>query len=51
MKLNIKNNKKLFFTVITINLANIAFALGSITTFMGLKKFLIKKVYLYSRST
>jgi len=47
----IKSFKTLFFTIITINLANIAFALGGITTFMGLKKILIKKVYLYSRST
>ena len=39
-----------FFTLITINLANIAFALGGITTFMGLKNFLVNKVYLYSRS-
>ena len=51
MKLNIKNNKKLFFTVITINLANIAFSLGGIITFMGLKKILLNKIYLYSRST
>ena len=51
MKLNINNNKKLFFTVITIDLANIAFALDGIITFMGLKNFLINKFYLYSRST
>ena len=47
----IKSFKTIFFTAITINLANIAFALGSIATFLGLKNFLIKKVYLYSRST
>ena len=39
----IKSFKTLFFTIITINLANIAFALGSITTLMGLKKILIKR--------
>ena len=46
-----KSFKTLFFTIITINSANIAFALGGITTFMVLKNFLINKVYLYSRST
>ena len=47
----IKSFKTLFFTLLTINLANIAFALGSITTLIGLKNFLVNKVYIYSRST
>ena len=51
IKKYIKCFKTLFFTAITINLVNIAFALGGIITFLGLKNFLIKKVYLYSRST
>ena len=45
-----KSFKDFFFTMITINLANIAFALGGIITFVGLKNFLVNKVYLYSRS-
>ena len=44
----IRSFKNLFFTMITINLANIAFALGSIITFMGLKNFLANKFYLYN---
>ena len=46
----IKSFKILFFTLITINLANLAFALGSITTFFGLRKFLANKIYLHSRN-
>ena len=45
-----KSFKNFFFTLITINLANIAFAVGGIITFMGLKNFLVNKVYVYSRS-
>ena len=45
----IKNIKTLFFTLITINLANLSFALGSILAFLGLKRSLISRTYLYSR--
>ena len=45
----IKSIKTLFLTVLTINLANIAFALGSIIALVGLKNLLLNKVYSYSR--
>jgi hypothetical protein len=45
----IKNIKMLFFTLITINLANLSFALGSILAFLGLKRSLISRTYLFSR--
>ena len=45
----IKNIKTLFFTLITINLANLSFALGSILAFLGLKRSLISRTYLFSR--
>ena len=45
----IKNIKTLFFTLITINLANLSFALGSILAFRGLKRSLISRTYLFSR--
>ena len=44
-----KSFKDLILTIITINLANISFALGGILTLFGLKKILINKVYTYSR--
>ena len=51
--INIKNYakpfKNLILTIITINLANIFFALGGIFTLFGLKKFLLNKIYVYSR--
>ena len=48
----IKSFKTLVFTLVTINMANIAFALGSITFFIvfSFKRFLIDKIYLYSRN-
>ena len=45
----IKSIKTLFLTVLTINLANIAFALGGIIALVGLKNLLLNKVYAYSR--
>jgi hypothetical protein len=45
----IKSFKDLILTIITINFANISFALGGILTFLGLKKILVNKVYTYSR--
>ena len=45
----IKSINTLFLTVLTINLANIAFALGAIITLIGLKNLLVNKVYSYSR--
>ena len=47
----IKSFKTLFFTLTTINLANIAFAFGSIITLLGLRKYLDNKIYLFSRNT
>jgi len=46
----IKNVKTLFFTLITINFANIFFALGGIITLIGLRKFLDNRIYLFSRN-
>ena len=45
----IKSLKTLIFTLVTINIANIAFALGGLITFIGLRKFLDNTIYLYSR--
>jgi len=45
----VKSIKDLIFTIITINLANLFFALGGILTFLGLKNVLINKIYLLSR--
>ena len=45
----IKSIKTLFLTMLTINLANIAFALGGIIALAGLKNLLVNKVYSYSR--
>ena len=49
IKRYIKSFKDLFLTVLTINLANLAFALGSIIGLLGLQKLLANKVYAYSR--
>jgi GT2 family glycosyltransferase len=49
IKKYIKSIKALFFTIITINLANIVFALGSIIGILGLRKLLVNKFYSYSR--
>ena len=46
----IKSIKTLFLTLITINCANIFFALGSIITLIGLRKFLDNRIYLFSRN-
>ena len=45
----IKSLKSLILTIITINFANIAFALGSILGLVGLKFFLASKLYPFSR--
>ncbi len=45
----IKSLKDLFFTILTINLANLSFALGSVIALFGLQKLLANKVYAYSR--
>ena len=39
----------IYSTILTINLANLAFALGSIIGLLGLQKLLANKVYAYSR--
>tara|TARA_B100001123_G_scaffold163228_1_gene188095 strand:- start:895 stop:1905 length:1011 start_codon:yes stop_codon:yes gene_type:complete len=49
IKKYIKLFKDLVLTITAINLANIFFALGGIITFLGLKKILVNKIYLYSR--
>ena len=49
IKKYIKFFKDLMFTIVAINLANIFFALGGIVTFLGLKKVLVNKIYIYSR--
>ena len=49
IKTYIKSLKALFFTIITINLANIVFALGSFVGILGLRKLLVNKLYSYSR--
>ena len=45
----IKSIKTLFLTMLTINLANISFAFGSILALFGLQKILANKIYSYSR--
>ena len=45
----IKSIKTLLLTMLTINLANVAFAIGSVIALVGLKNFLVNKVYSYSR--
>jgi len=45
----IKSLKDLILTILTINLANLAFALGSVVGLFGLQKVLANKVYAYSR--
>ena len=49
IKRYIKSFKDLFLTILTINLANLAFALGSIIGLLGLQKLLANKIYAYSR--
>ena len=46
----IKSFKTQIFVLFTINIANIAFALGSVITFTGLRRFIVNKIYLYSRN-
>tara|TARA_B100000029_G_scaffold223166_1_gene221099 strand:- start:733 stop:1737 length:1005 start_codon:yes stop_codon:yes gene_type:complete len=45
----IKSLKDLILTILTINLANLAFALGSLLGLFGLQKILANKIYAYSR--
>ena len=45
----IKSIKTLFLTMLTINLANISFALCSVLALFGLQKILANKIYSYSR--
>ena len=49
IKKYIKSLKALFLTIITINLANVAFALGSFIRIFGLRRLLVNKFYSYSR--
>jgi len=49
IKKYIKSIKTLFLTMLTIDLANIAFALGGIIALVGLKNLLVNKIYTYSR--
>jgi len=49
IKKYISSFKDLFLTILTINLANLAFALGSVFGLFGLQKLLVNKVYAYSR--
>ena len=42
--------KSVFLTLITINIANISFALGGFITLIGLRKFIDSKIYIYSRN-
>ena len=42
--------KKIFFTLLTVNLANVSFAIGSILTLIGLRKFIDNAIYVYSRN-
>ena len=46
----VKSFKTRIFVLFTINMANIAFALGSVITFTGLRRFIVNKIYLYSRN-
>ena len=46
----IKSFKTQIFVLFTINIANIAFALGSVITFTGLRRFIVNKIYLHSRN-
>ena len=52
IKRYIKSLKTIIYTLVTINLANVAFAVGSITSFIffSFKKILINKIYLFSRN-
>jgi GT2 family glycosyltransferase len=45
----IKNFKRIIITTVTINLANLSFALGGIFTLLGLKKLLLNRTYIFSR--
>ena len=46
----VKSFKTRIFVLFTINMANIAFALGSVITFTGLRRFIVNKIYLHSRN-
>jgi len=45
----VKSLKTLLLTIISINFANISFALGGLLTLIGLKKLLVNKIYPLSR--
>ena len=49
LKNYLKNFNKLFFTLILVNLANIAYAIGSVLEIFFLKKIINRKIYLRSR--
>ena len=49
LKKYIKSYKDLILTILTINLANISFAIGGILTVIGLRKVLVNKIYTFSR--
>ena len=46
----LKNLKKIILTMILINFANLAFTIGNIIAFLGLKNVMNKKAYLKSRN-
>ena len=45
----VKNLKTILLTLSTINLVNLTFAFGGVLTLIGLKKFLLNNLYLFSR--
>lgn len=46
----IKNPKKLLIVLFIVNLANIAYVVGNLFQFIGIKRFLNRKIYLKSRN-
>ena len=49
IKKYIKNLKSIFLTLLTVNLANLFFAFGGVLSVINLNKFLLNKIYLFSR--
>jgi GT2 family glycosyltransferase len=45
----VKKLKTILLTLFTINLVNLTFAFGGVLTLIGLKKFLLNNIYLFSR--
>ena len=46
----LNNIKKIFFTLVIINLANLSFALGSLLSIFGINNSLIRMIYIKSRN-